>query len=83
MYFCEITGKLSKPGQKCHKVITHIAERVYTRMVRDEETHRLVRVEVGRGFEIVKEVNASEEGMALWNASHPNGPTVVVRPPRK
>lgn len=83
MYYCGITGRLSKPGQKCHKVITHIAERTYTRMIRNEETHRLERVEIGRGFEIVKEVNASEEGMNLWNAAHPNGPIVVVRPARK
>lgn len=83
MFYCQITKKLSKPGQKCHKVITHIAERVYTRMIRDEETWRMVRVEVGRGFEIVKEVNSSEEGLALWNASHPNGPDVVVRASKK
>lgn len=83
MFYCQVTGKLSKPGEKCHKVVTQKAARVYTKMIRDEETRKMVRVEIGRGWEIVKEIDASEEGARLWNEAHPNGPVLVERPKPK
>jgi hypothetical protein len=67
MFFCAITGKLSKPGEKCQKIVVESRERVYTRKVRNEETGRWEDVEVGRGWEIVKEVSATEEGVRAWN----------------
>lgn len=57
MFKCQITGKMSRPGDKCNKVVTEVRERVY---LNDEGEV------VGRGFEIVKEVNATDAGVALW-----------------
>lgn len=85
MFYCEVTKRLSKPGAKCNKIVTQKAARVYTKMVRDEETRRMIKVEVGKGWEIVKEINATDEGALLWNAANPLGPELVerVEPKRK
>ncbi len=57
MFKCDITGKFSHPGEKCNKVIAEVRERVY---VNSEG------VEVGRGFEIVKELKVTDAGLAVW-----------------
>ena len=66
MFKCQITGKFSKFGEKLHKVVVAKRPRVYTRKFRNEETRQIEEVEVGTGWEIVREVSASEEGMHLW-----------------
>lgn len=68
MFYCQITGKLSKPGAKQNKVVVETRERVYTKRVRNEETREWETVEIGRGWEIVRELNASDEGVAEWAA---------------
>jgi hypothetical protein len=67
MYRCQITGKVSKPGEKLNKVVAQTRPRVYTKWVRDEETTHWIEVEGGRGFEIVKELSLSNAGLELWN----------------
>lgn len=79
MYRCQITNRFSERGAKLNKVVTQIAMRTYHAMVRDEETRRMIKIEIGRGFEIVKEINASDEGVRIWNEKNPNGPEVVDR----
>ena len=80
MFYDQVTGKLSKSGEKMHKIVTQKRDRVYTKKVRDEETKKMVVVEIGRGWEVVKEINATEDGVRLWNEANPNGPETVVQP---
>jgi len=68
MYVCQITGKQSKPGDKPSKVTVATRERDYTRWVRNEETNKWEEVFVSRGWEIVKEISVSQEGLDLWNS---------------
>lgn len=68
MYVCQITGKQSKLGEKLNKITVATRPRTYTRWVRNEETNKWEEVFVSRGTEIVQEVNACEEGLALWNS---------------
>lgn len=67
MFRCQVTGKMSKPGEKCHKIVTERRERLYKR---DGEV-------IARGWEIVREINATDEGLALWNKNQPH---VIVHP---
>jgi len=66
MFRCGITGKMSKPGEKVNKIVTETRDKVYFGWVQNEETGFYDYVEIGRGFEIVSEVNATDEGMRLW-----------------
>lgn len=68
MFVCQISGKLSKPGEKVHKVVIKTRDRVYTARVFNEEIGQVEDVQVGRGWEIVKEVNATYEGYCEWQA---------------
>lgn len=66
MFICELTGKTSQRGEKLNKIAVRTRQRVYTEKVWDEG--ELVELEIGRGYEIVKEVNASDEGLKLWRS---------------
>jgi hypothetical protein len=66
MFKCQITGKMSKPGEKSNKLVLETREKVYYGFVLNEETEEMEEVEVGRGFEVVKEVNATDEGAKIW-----------------
>lgn len=66
MFICEITGRHSQPGDKCHKIVVATRERNYTRWVRNEETNKWEEVFVAKGWEIVKEINATQSGMQTW-----------------
>jgi len=67
MFKCGITGKMSKPGEKCHRIIISRRPKTYYKWVRNED-NQMVEVEAARGYETVKEVNATKEGLAIWNA---------------
>lgn len=66
MYICQVTGKVSLPGEKLNRIVVKTRPRVYTRMEKDSETGYWSEVEVGRGFEIVKEISATSEGVIEW-----------------
>ncbi len=66
MFRCAVTGKMSKPGEKTNKLVLETRDRVYYGFVLNEETDFMEEVEVGRGFEIVKEVDATDEGVRVW-----------------
>lgn len=68
MYRCEITGKVSEPHDPLNKVIAIKREKVYTKWVRDEETNRWNEVEAGKGWEIVRELSLSAEGVLIWES---------------
>lgn len=67
MFRCQVTGKMSQPGDKCNKIVVERRERLYKR---DGEV-------IARGWEVVREINATDEGLALWNKNQPH---VVVHP---
>lgn len=66
MFRCAITKKMSKPGEKANKIVTATRDRIYYGWFRNEETGEVEHLEIGRGFEIVSEVNATDEGMRVW-----------------
>lgn len=61
----------TRGSEKLHRIVVETRERVYTRRVKNEETGKWEDVEIGRGWEIVREINASQEGFDLWNSWTP------------
>lgn len=74
MFRCEITGRLSRqgkpetdtakaiPAEKCNKIVVRTRTREYRNWDRENEEEWF-----SHGEEIVKEVNATDEGLAIWN----------------
>jgi len=62
MFKCAITGKQSKPGEKCNRIVVATRPREYKHRDRENEEEWF-----SYGNEIVREVNATDEGLALWN----------------
>ena len=69
MYKCMITNKQSRPGEKLNKIVVLTRNKIYSQKIWEDD--QLVDVEVGRGYETVKEINASEEGLDIWNSWSP------------
>lgn len=67
MFYCEVTGRLSQLNEKPSKLVVEQRPRVYTRRVKNEETREWETIEVGKGWEIVKELNVSAAGEQEWN----------------
>lgn len=68
MYRCMITGKVSQPGEVLHKVVVEKRDQTYTRKIKNEETGRWEDVVIGKGWEIVREISLSLEGVAFWES---------------
>lgn len=68
MFKCQVTGNLSEIGEKLNKIVTKSRERTYVRDERDPDTGRWSEVTEGVGWEIVEEIDASAEGVRIWNA---------------
>ena len=58
---------MSRPGDKCNKIVVERREKTYTKFFRNEDTGKWEEHEVGRGWEIVKEISATDEGVKIWN----------------
>lgn len=71
MFYCQVTNQMTKPGEKVNKLVIAKRERIYSRKIRNEETNRWEDIDVGYGWEIVKEVNACDEGVRIFNAMTP------------
>lgn len=71
MFICPITNKCTRPGEKMRRITVETREKIYSKRVRDMETGKLNTVQVGKGFEIVKELGVSEEGEKIWYETHP------------
>lgn len=67
MFRCALTGRMSKPGEKSFRLTVSTRPRVYVETRLNEETRKKEEVEVGSGFEIVKEIVVSEEGLSRWS----------------
>lgn len=59
---CAVTGK-TVFGEHCNKLVIEKRDKIYL----DEEGN-----EIGRGFEIVKEINVSDEGMKILASKQSN-----------
>lgn len=68
MYRCEITGKNSKFGEGLNKTVVATRPKVYMRWVKDEDTNHWTEIEAGRGFETIRELSLSAEGLQLWES---------------
>lgn len=66
MFYCQVTNKLSNPGEKCLKLVVRTRPKTYFTWVKNEDTREWSKVESGRGWEIVQELNVSEEGKTEW-----------------
>jgi hypothetical protein len=70
VFRCAVTGKLTAPGEECRKVIITTRPVTYTNYVpnMDGDTWhngQRCRVVISKGWEIVKEVNVSPEGLEV------------------
>jgi hypothetical protein len=68
MFKCQVLKKLSKLGEKQHKITIETRNRSYERFLYDEETRKYVPIDPSSGWEIVKEINACEQGVSAWHA---------------
>lgn len=68
MYICQVTGKTSAAGEKLNRIVVETRQRSYTRTERNPDTGLIEDVEVGRGWEIVREIRATAEGVAEWES---------------
>jgi hypothetical protein len=76
---CQVTGKFSRqgkpgpldkdgnptriPGEKLNKIVVQTRPREYKHWDRENEEEWF-----SHGTEIVREINASDEGLAIWNS---------------
>lgn len=69
-YRCQITNKLSRVGEKLNKIVIETRPKSYTKMVRDEESRipKWTEVPCSVGFETVRELNATQAGVELWES---------------
>jgi hypothetical protein len=74
MYKCQVTGRLSKEGEKLNKIVVATREVEYKHWDRDAEEEWF-----SHGTEIVREINASEEGVQVYNALSPEDRAVLVK----
>jgi|GEM_PF-2917850 len=78
MFKCFITQKMSKPGEKTNKVILETRQKVYYGWRLNEETEKYEKVEIGKGWEIVKEVSVSDEGLKIWKEAQHDDESLQV-----
>lgn len=71
MFKCAVTGRMSRPGEKLNRIVIQTREKVYTQKV--WEDGELVDIEIGRGYETVREINATDAGVELYNQMVANG----------
>jgi hypothetical protein len=69
----------TKGSEKLNKIVVETRERTYTKWVRNEETNKWEEVFVAKGWEIVKEISASDEGVALWQSWTDEEKTVFLK----
>ena len=79
MYKCQVTGRMSRLGDKLNKITVARRERIYTKWVKNEETLKYEEVFVAKGWEIVRELNASQSGVEQWEAMTPEQRTLFLR----
>lgn len=66
MYKCQVTGRYSRPGDKLNKIVVQTRTREYKHWDRENEEEWF-----SHGTEIVREINATDEGLRIWNELTP------------
>jgi hypothetical protein len=69
MFYCGITGKLSNPGDKPIRLVTERRHRTYEDDRSSEENG--VDIKVSHGWEIVKEISVTLDGLRVWCDQNP------------
>lgn len=67
MFKCGITNKFSVPNEKPHRLVVERRSKEYA-VQRDDGTSYII----GRGWEIVKEINVTLDGLKKWISDHPD-----------
>jgi hypothetical protein len=69
MFYCQVSKKMSKLGEAQHKITIATRPKEYFGWkLLDEEDDDFSWVKVSEGVEIVKQVNACEDGLVLWES---------------
>lgn len=63
MFICQITGRVSREGDKPHRIVVATRAKTYENWDYENEEKWF-----SYGTEIVKEVNASDDGKVIWEA---------------
>jgi hypothetical protein len=63
MYKCQVTGRMSREGEKLNKITIETRAKEYKHWDREAEEDWF-----SQGTEIVREINASQQGLDRWNA---------------
>jgi len=61
MFRCQLTGKCSKPGEKMQRVVVQTRPKTYTERRNIDGEWKMI--EVGSGYETVRELCLTEDGM--------------------
>lgn len=72
MFKCAITGKFSPRNVKPIRLITERRTREYVESHVDEDDGIRRERTIGWGWEIVKEIDVTLEGLGKWCATHPD-----------
>ena len=65
--------------EKLNRIVVATRPRTYTKWVRNEETNKWEEVVIGQGTEIVREINATDEGVELYNSWTPEERAVFLK----
>lgn len=71
MFKCGILGKMSELGEAQHKVVISKRSKEYSAW-RENDDEEWIFVKVSEGWEIEKELSATEEGLKLWESWSPS-----------
>lgn len=74
MYRCQVTGRLSKPGEACNKIVVETRARTYKHWDREAEEEWF-----SQGTEIVREITATQEGVETWNSMTPEQQVAFIK----
>jgi len=71
MFKCQVLGIQSKLGEKCHRLVISRESKDYYDWRLDEETDKYVWTKIGTGWQIKREINATQEGVEAYNSWTP------------
>jgi hypothetical protein len=73
MYRCQVTGRMSKLGEKLNKIVVATRQVEYKNWDREAEEEWF-----SYGTEIVREINATDSGVKVWDGLTPEERTAHV-----
>jgi hypothetical protein len=73
------SGEGIHASEKVQRIVVASRSKIYKKRIFNETTRQAEDIEVGRGVEIVKEVNATQAGLVLWNSWSPSQQAAWVK----